>query len=68
VQCNFRKYREVSNVFQAILAEYDPAYESMGCDEANMDITNYLIEKELNTDEGRQQVIEEIRLKVFEAT
>ncbi len=68
VKCNFRKYKEVSLVFQAILAEYDPAYESMGCDEANLDLTNYLIEKDLNTDEGRQNVVEEIRQRIFEAT
>lgn len=53
VKCNFRKYRDVSNVFMKILEEYDPAYESMGCDEANLDLTNYLIERGLNTDEGR---------------
>ena len=51
-------------MFQGILAEYDPAYESMGCDEANLDLTNYLTEKELNTDEGRQLVVEEIRKRI----
>jgi DNA polymerase kappa len=54
VDCNFKKYREVSNVFMGILKEYDPDYESMGCDEANMDLTNYLLEHGLNTDEGKQ--------------
>jgi DNA polymerase kappa len=53
VDCNFKKYRAVSKVFQAILEEYDPHYESMGCDEANMDLTNYLQERGLDTDEGR---------------
>jgi DNA polymerase kappa len=43
VDCNFKKYREVSKVFMAILEEYDPALESMGCDEANLDLTDYLV-------------------------
>jgi DNA polymerase kappa len=43
VDCNFYKYKEVSKVFKGILAEYDPDYESMGLDEANLDLTNYLI-------------------------
>jgi DNA polymerase kappa len=43
VDCNFYKYKEVSKVFKGILAEYDPEYESMGLDEANLDLTNYLI-------------------------
>lgn len=37
----------------AIISEYDPLYESMGSDEANLDVTDYLIENEMNTDEGK---------------
>ena len=40
-------------MFKTILEEYDPDYESMGLDEANLDLTNYLIEHGLNNDEGR---------------
>lgn len=54
IDCNFKKYKEVSNVFKGILEQYDPAYESMGCDEANLDLTNYLVERGLHTDEGKQ--------------
>lgn len=53
VDCHFEKYKETSDVFMKILEEYDPELESMGCDEANLDITKYLIEKGLNTDEGK---------------
>ena len=53
VDCNFQKYKAVSKIFKSILAEYDPEYESMGLDEANLDLTNYLIERNLNSDEGK---------------
>ena len=49
-----KKYSEASKIFMKVIEEYDPEYESMGCDEANLDITRYLIEKGLNNDEGRQ--------------
>lgn len=68
INCNFKKYKEVSVVFKGILEQYDPDYESMGCDEANLDLTNYLLERGLNHDEGKQQVVEEIRRRVKEAT
>jgi DNA polymerase kappa len=68
VDCNFKKYSEVSKVFKAILEEYDPDYESMGSDEANLDITNYLLERGLNNDEGKQAVVKEIRTRIKEAT
>jgi DNA polymerase kappa len=68
VDCNFYKYKEVSKVFKGILAEYDKEYESMGLDEANLDLTNYLIEKGFNNDEGKVQVVKEIRTRIHEAT
>ena len=48
--CNFKKYKDVSKVFKSILALYDPDYESMGLDEANLDVTSYLIARDLNHD------------------
>eukprot|EP00347_Sterkiella_histriomuscorum_P012843 403367013 len=68
VECNFKKYKEVSKVFQAILYEYDPHFESMGSDEANLDLTNYLITHNLNDEDNKLKVAEEIRTKIFEAT
>lgn len=40
----------------------------MGLDEANLDLTNYLQEHDMNNDEGRQKVVQEIRQRIFEAT
>jgi DNA polymerase kappa len=68
VPYEFSKYKEASRIFKAILEEYDPEYESMGLDEANIDATNYLLEHEMNTDEGRQALALEIRTRINEAT
>ena len=42
VPCNYRKYTAVSQQFRDIVAEYDPIFVSLGLDEVNMDVTNYL--------------------------
>ena len=42
VEPNFQKYRAVSREFKEIVSEYDPDFESLGLDEVNMDVTNYL--------------------------
>ncbi len=36
-----------------IVADYDPNYASMGLDEVNMDVTDFLRQKGIDTDEGR---------------
>ena len=40
----------------------------MGVDEANLDLTNYLMEHGLDNDEGRQLAAKEIRTRIEEAT
>lgn len=43
VKSDKEKYKRVSeNEFKVILREYDPYLESIGLDEANLDITEYL--------------------------
>jgi len=44
VKPNYRKYREVSEEFRTVLKFYDPKLESCGLDEANLDLSEYLIE------------------------
>ena len=43
---------EISKIFKGILREYDEMGESMGLDEMNLDITDYLVKNELNNHEG----------------
>jgi len=45
----------VALVFKGILEEYDPHYESMGSDEANLDITDYLMSDSLITKKAARQ-------------
>lgn len=47
------RYSEISGIFKGILWEYDERGESMGSDEMNLDVTDYLVEHGLNTEEGR---------------
>ena len=37
---------------KAIVAEYDPNFYSMGLDEVNLDLTDYLTLNGINNDEG----------------
>ena len=50
------------------MAEYDPYFVSVGLDEVNMDVTDYLRENDMDNDEGRQELAHRIRTRVFEAT
>ena len=53
VSPNFKKYSAVSQIFRDIVAEYDPHFVSLGLDEVNMDVTEYLQKHDLDNDEGR---------------
>ena len=68
VPCNFSKYREVAAVFQEIVESYDPDFESMGLDEANLDVTEYCMNHQITTDEQKENLALEIRTKIKEAT
>lgn len=47
---NFYKYKEAGDTFKRILSEYDNDLESMGLDEANLDLTYYLMMQGINYD------------------
>lgn len=65
---NFPKYREASKQFKDVLREYDERFEEVGLDEANLDVTDYLKENNLNDDMGRIFLAQKIRKEIFEAT
>ena len=48
-----RKYAEVSKVFRDVVAEYDHYFVSLGIDEVNMDVTDFLKKHDLDNDDGR---------------
>ena len=65
---NFTKYKSVAQIFREIVAEYDPDYVTLGLDEVNLDVTDFLSRHDLDTHEGRHELAETIRARVFEAT
>eukprot|EP00826_Nyctotherus_ovalis_P050627 TRINITY_DN6230_c0_g1_i1.p1 TRINITY_DN6230_c0_g1~~TRINITY_DN6230_c0_g1_i1.p1 ORF type:complete len:430 (-),score=138.13 TRINITY_DN6230_c0_g1_i1:627-1916(-) len=65
VELNYKKYTEVSEQVKTILYEYDPELESMGLDEANMDVTDYLTVNGGCSDENKIKLAKEIQEKIF---
>jgi DNA polymerase kappa len=65
IKPNFDKYRESSDIFRNIVAEFDPGYESQGLDEANLDLTEYLIMNNLDNNLGRIFIATKIRQEIF---
>jgi DNA polymerase kappa len=68
IPCNYEKYKAVAKIFRSIIVEYDPNFTNMGLDEANLDVTDYLTTREMNTDKGRLSLGNEIRKRVNDAT
>ena len=63
-----KKYSAVSRIFKSIVREYDPGFVSLGLDEVNMDVTDFLQKHDCDNDEGRQNLAHTIRTRVYEAT
>eukprot|EP00026_Physarum_polycephalum_P009202 Phypoly_transcript_09316.p1 GENE.Phypoly_transcript_09316~~Phypoly_transcript_09316.p1 ORF type:complete len:458 (+),score=73.29 Phypoly_transcript_09316:50-1375(+) len=62
---NFVKYRAVSAVIRAVLADYDPNFQASSLDEATLDITDYL---SLRPHHGAVSVATEIRTRILQQT
>lgn len=45
---DFTKYKEYAEKIREILKRYDPDMESLGLDEASLDLTNYVNEQDIN--------------------
>ena len=65
---NGRKYSETSAKFKAIIEKYDLDNESMGLDEANLDMTGYLQENNISKLEDIEKLCKDIRMQINEAT
>ncbi|EDO29212.1 predicted protein [Nematostella vectensis] len=50
VPLHFDKYRAVSKIVRGIFREYDPRFVPMSLDEAYLDLTDYLIERQRKTE------------------
>ena len=53
IKPNYKLYRSKSDQFKEILENYDPDLESIGLDEAAIDVTDFLRANNLESQEGR---------------
>ena len=60
---NFDKYTAKAKEVRAILAEYDPRFESSSIDEAYLNITGYCAERRMGPDAAVEQLRKEVREK-----
>ena len=65
---NFTKYKEASKQFKSVLYKYDPKFEEIGLDEANLDVTDYIKSQNLNDALGRIFLAQKIRAEIKETT
>jgi DNA polymerase kappa len=65
---NFEKYSEVAEQVRNIFKEYDPNFESMGLDEGYLFITPILRQRNIDHEEGRQLIAQEIRDRIYAET
>lgn len=63
VPMNFAKYAAKAEEVRAVLAQYDPRFESASCDEAYLNLTPYCKEHDLSPDEAVSQLRAEIHEK-----
>ena len=68
VEPHFYRYKEESAKVMTVLEEYDPNIESMGLDEAYIDLTDYCKDKKIYAKEEIIEVVNEIKKKIFEKT
>ncbi|KAJ5876373.1 DNA-repair protein UmuC-like N-terminal [Penicillium soppii] len=61
---NYEKYTEKAKEIRAIMAEYDPLFESASIDEAYLNITAYCDENQLDPEE----VVQRMRAEILETT
>ncbi|KAL4790179.1 hypothetical protein BDV19DRAFT_348755 [Aspergillus venezuelensis] len=61
---NYEKYAAKAQEIRAILAQYDPQFESASIDEAYLNITSYCIESQLDPEEA----VNRMRAEILETT
>ena len=68
VEPHFYRYKEESQKIMEILEEYDPYIESMGLDEAYIDLTDYCKNNKIYTKIDIMGLVTDIKKKIFEKT
>lgn len=65
---NFEKYSDIAEQVRNIFKEYDPNFESMGLDEGYLLITPILKQRNIDHEEGRNLIAQEIRDRIYAET
>lgn len=66
IPVHMEKYKKASEQFMAIMEEYDPQLETMGLDEAKIEISDYLEGQAIEpTQENIENIMQEIRDRIF---
>ena len=65
---HFYRYKQESMKVMEILEEYDVCLESMGLDEAYIDLTDYCKKNKIFTKEGIIEIVNGIKKKIYEKT
>ncbi|KAJ4286674.1 hypothetical protein N0V90_012926 [Kalmusia sp. IMI 367209] len=63
VPMNFAKYSAKAEEVRAVLAQYDPRFESASCDEAYLNLTQYCDEHHMDPEEAVSQLRAEVHEK-----
>ncbi|KAJ5734002.1 hypothetical protein N7493_002788 [Penicillium malachiteum] len=61
---NYEKYTAKAKEIRAIMAQYDPLFESASIDEAYLNITPYCVDNNMNPEE----VVQQMRAEILETT
>ena len=67
IPSNMEKYKEASKTFMDILLQYDSDLESMGLDEARLDLTDYFAQNDIRSDEEICQFLTNIKNEIFDS-
>ena len=68
IKPNYPKYKMVATQFRQIAASYDEDFESLGLDEVDIDVTQYLKCNGLDSEEGCIFLGQKIRAEIQEKT
>ncbi len=68
IQPDYVKYKIDCEKIRKVLEAIDPEFESLGYDEASLDVTDYLRINNLENKDGRLFVAQKIKDEIFAAT
>eukprot|EP00127_Corallochytrium_limacisporum_P004532 Clim_evm2s167 gene=Clim_evmTU2s167 len=69
VPCDFKKYTAAAQKIREVIARYDPNYTAISLDEAHLELTEYLKQRDMGIDvDTVERVVQQIRREIFDAS